>query len=432
MYLMKKSQLGLLSAFVVGMLAVWFAPFPEVHLIVIWLIALLACGIVRFDLIHPYCWFSLTFALYNTAYTILYVCNYDRTAGYSSMNAVYTLTAMVVVLMVVTPVKVRKEASFQKNVITNFTINNWAFYLLAGLSVLFAVILQARGYTGKKAMQAANDICYTLGVHVVRWMMVMMLIQVCTYKCGSWRKNIKYFGISTTAALFLGLFTGERDIIFRAVLVCVFVMFYFGIIRKGHLVAMVPAGVLLMNASVYFKYFFLNGVINTRNRETGGVLYQFLMTDFYATGRNTQYLLNAEWTKGFFGMKLFFNELLRGIVPSPAYINPSTWYNYEVYPGSFKGQAFSLVGFGHVIAGIAGVVFVFVLLGLFIRYAYRNHKNSMYTLVFYLYSVSIVMGCYRQTLNTVVNMSIKGALIGILMSKLISAFTIKKKMGQTL
>jgi hypothetical protein len=160
----------------------------------------------------------------------------------------------------------------------------------------------------------------------------------------------------------------------------------------------------------------------------GNFLYQFLMSDFRATGRNTQFLINNDWTKGYYGLKILFNELIRGLVPFVNTFNPSTWYNNDVYPGTFKGQAFTYVGFGYVIGGIFGIILVCILLGAFIRYTYRHHTKSLYSLVFYLYSISIVSGCYRGTINTIIGTSLKGALIAILMSVFLSRFANKKRL----
>lgn len=400
---------------------------PAVHVAAIWALVIFAAAVVRLDMVHPYCWFSMAFALYNTAYTILYLMGDDTSAGYSSMNAVYTIVAMGIVLFIVGADSQDSTVPLERHHQLNGTYNDLFFWLFCGLSVVFAFILQRRGYSGKKAMQAAGDIYYSLGVHVVRWMMVMMVIQLCSDRCRNRRKTFIFLAAAMCAALLMSMYTGERDIIFRAVLLAMVLLFYYGIIKRRHIILLIPIGMGIMIASVYFKYFFLTGVGNDAYLDAGGLLYRFLRTDFHATGRNTQHLLNYEWTKGYLGLSSFFCELVRGIVPGVAFVNPSTWYNNEVYPGSFKGQAFTLVGFGHSIAGLWGVILVFAGLGLFIRFVYRNSRHSIYSLAWYLYSISIVTGCYRSTLNTVVNMSIKAVLLTVLVSRFFGEVRIKGK-----
>lgn len=399
---------------------------PFIHIFAIWAFAIVACILVGFDLIHPYCWFSLSFALYNTAYTILYAMNYDTSAGYSSKNSLFTLIAMGIVLVIVGGEQVEKDKPFTREFTVNTKYNDIAFYVLAVLSIVFAFILLRRGYIGKKAMQEANDVFYSLGVHIIRWMLVLMVIQMCYTKCENKKKNFFYIVASLAAALLLGLFTGERDIIFRTVLLWIVIFFFFKIITRKHLFIFIPLGALMMILSVNFKYFFLRGEVNT-NHSSGSLLYQFLMSDFYATGRNTQYLLNVRWTKGYWGFRLLFNEIARGNIPFVETFNPATWYNYNVYPGSFKGQAFTYVGFGYTMAGIWGIIIVFALLGLFIRFVYRNHNRNLYSLVYYIYSISIVIGCYRGTINSIIGMSLKGALVGILISVFLARFANKRR-----
>ena len=415
-----------LLASLLALTVILYTDDPAVHVAAVWAVVIFAAAVVRLDMVHPYCWFSMAFALYNTAYTILYLMGDDTSAGYSSMNAVYTVVAMGVVLLVVGADSVDASVPLERRHELNSTYNDLFFWLFWGLSVVFAFILHRRGYSGKKAMQAAGDMYYSLGVHVVRWMMVMMVIQLSADRCRSRRRTVVFLAAAMGAALLMSMYTGERDIIFRAVLLGMVLLFYYGVIKRRHILLLLPLGAGIMIASVYFKYFFLTGVGNDAYLDAGGLLYRFLRTDFHATGRNTQHLLNYAWTKGYLGLGAFFSELIRGIVPGD-FVNPSAWYNYEVYPGSFKGQAFTLVGFGHSIAGLWGVALVFTVLGLFIRFVYRNSRHSIYSLTWYLYSISIVTGCYRSTLNTVVNMSIKAVLLMVLVSRFFGEVRIKGK-----
>ena len=217
-----------------ALLAVFFFDSVAVHLFVVWAVAFAACWLVKFDLIHPYCWFSLTFCLYNTSYTILYAMGYDTYAGYSYQNTVFTLIALAVVLTVVGGEVV--DDKLEDNItLINTKYNDLLFYIFAILAVVFAFILLRRGYSGKIAMKEANDVFYSLGVHLIRWMLVIMLIQMCYNKCVENKKVIAYVLVSLAASVILGLLTGERDMFIRTILVLLFVLFYFGKIKKKHL-----------------------------------------------------------------------------------------------------------------------------------------------------------------------------------------------------
>lgn len=420
-------KIKLLFALLLGLILIRVTHSSIVHLVIYWGIVFYTCYLVKFDIVHPYCWFPTSFALYNTAYTVLYTLGYDISAGYSMYNSLYSYIGMAIVLLIVSPLKREKANEQVSNTKINNKANNIFFVTTAVLSIFFAIVLKGRGYTGKGEMQETGDLFYSLGVHLIRWMMVMMVIQLISTKCQNTKINTLYCGISIIAALFMGLCTGERDIIFRVILVIVLTFFYFKRIKKRHILILLPFLFFIMIDSVYFKYYFLRGVGNTSHKEAGNIIYQFLMTDFHATGRNTQFILNSYFTKSYFGIKMFFNELFRGIIPGIDYINPSTWYNYEVYPGSFKGQAFSMVGFGYVIKGIWGIILVFITLGLFIRFVYKYHNKGIYQLAFYIFSISSVIGSYRQTFNTIINISIKAALIVIIYSMICSKIIIKKK-----
>lgn len=408
--------LYMLFGLFIGLIGIICVNNPTVHLLIIWGEVIFAASLVKFDLVHPFFWFSVIFALYNTAYTICYVFEYDRTAGYSSMNSLYCIIALGIVLVIVGAEKIERNTQFTEYLDINTYLNNRFFYFFAILSAVSAIILGMRGYAGKSEMAQEGDVFFRIGIVIIRWMIVLMVILMCNYECGDNKKNFKYISVSMVASLMLGLFTGDRDIIFRAGVLIVIILFYYNKIKPKHLILLIPVAIVGVIASVYFKYRFLRGVGNTMYLSSGNGLYLFLTSDFSAAGRNAQYLLNNNWTNGYFGIRLFFSELLRGLIPGVSFINPSEWYNYNVYPGLFKGQAFTLVGFGHVIGGIWGVIFVFIILGIFIRIVYHRSRKNIYTLSYYLFSISIVMGCFRQTFNTIVNTSIKSAMIAILLS----------------
>lgn len=412
--------LNVLGAILVAFILVIFTSNTIIHIFSIWLVTLVAIIVVRANILHPLCWFSFSFALYNTAYTICYSMGYDISAGYSSLNSLYTLVAMSIVLIIVGTKSVDENKEFTKIVKIDKFANDKIFMILAIVSILFSLMLFNSGYSGKTEMQQASSLIYKLGVHTVRWMMAFMVIQMCSYKCAVLRENIKYILFCLTACFFMGLSCGERDIIFRGVLLVILLLYYYNYIKNYHFAIVLPVGCFFMIGSVYIKYYFLTNTFNNNYLEKGNWLYLFLSTDFIPTGRNTQYLINNEWTNGYYGVKILFNELFKGIIPVFDFENVSYWYNYEVYPGSFKGQAFTLIGFGHIIGGIFGIIVIFIILGYYIRYIYKKSRTSIYWLSYYIFSIPIIIGSFRATINTIINISVKSALFVLVSSYIIS------------
>ena len=138
-----------LLASLLALTAILYTDDPAVHVAAIWAVVIFAAAVVKLDMVHPYCWFSMAFALYNTAYTILYLMGDDTSAGYSSMNAVYTVVAMGVVLLIVGADSADMTVPLQRKHELNTTYNDLFFWLFAALSVVFAFILHQRGYSGK-------------------------------------------------------------------------------------------------------------------------------------------------------------------------------------------------------------------------------------------------------------------------------------------
>ena len=74
---------------------------PQWHISIMWGLAAIAASLSRFDLLHPYCWFSCSFALYSSAYAIQYCMRPSGGIGYSRDNLLLPLTAMSVFLLTV-------------------------------------------------------------------------------------------------------------------------------------------------------------------------------------------------------------------------------------------------------------------------------------------------------------------------------------------
>ena len=70
-----------LLASLLALTVILYTDDPAVHVAAVWAVVIFAAAVVRLDMVHPYCWFSMAFALYNTAYTILYLMGDDVSAG---------------------------------------------------------------------------------------------------------------------------------------------------------------------------------------------------------------------------------------------------------------------------------------------------------------------------------------------------------------
>ncbi len=415
-----KKKLRFLLVILVGVLscfAAWCLDDAIIHICVMWAFCIVAMASIKFELSHPFVWFSGGFTLYSTAYAMVY-CMGLATNGYNKENVLYPMIAMLVALTAMGD-KSYKVKDIDLNAKFPYKFVDVCSWILTALLFACVAALVLSGYGGKSEMKQANDPFYRIGVYCARYLTFFVLLKVCSsikkkdrFKNG--KLQILLFALPT---LLFTLYTGERDAFIRFTVVIVFALFYLKIIKKRHFLILIPLFVLVMILSVYFKYYFSSGIINTADRD-GGILYQFLKTDFISQGRNFQYLLNNPWTKGCRNYLLILTEMLYPFVPGGLFFNPDRWFNYEVHTGTFKGYAFTLVGTGYIIDGLLGVIVVFVVVGLFVRTIYKRSTHGIYGLCAYIYTITTVVFSFRESLNTLFVSTVRVVFLSIFLCRL--------------
>lgn len=419
------SYIILACSALIAFLVIIFSGQPIYHIFSIWAITAVAVVISKFDFFHPFFWFSLFFTLYSTANAILYCAGIER-GNYSKEQILYPAVSLVLVLFTVGPKKIEKRKIGMHQISEANSLLSNAIIILAMLTVLFSIILRVRGYSSKVQMREEGDIYFRLGVHIVRFLTLFTLLYVADLlnnKKGGWWSYIIVAGI---AALTFTLFTGERDVVFRYGYAILTLLFFHSIIKPRHLILIFPIAILAMVISVVIKYYFLRGDLNAGS---GNLLYDFLTSDFSAAGRNLQYLLDRDWTRGHLGFRTLFTEVFNPILIGVEAINPDRWFNYEVHTGTFKGYAFTLVGTGYAIGGLAGIVLVFLVVAFIVKIFYRKSSTSTYWLAAYIYLSSTVIFSFRQSLQSITNSLVKHVGFGIVICLILSRYKIVVRKG---
>lgn len=391
------------------------------NIFVIWAVAFSAIWTVDFDFFHPYFWFSLFFTLYSSANAILWVAG-ESNSQYSNKQLLLPLIALGVVLLIVGPQKHHLDTISKKYCYSVEFLKN-PVIILAFLTLLFSFILHFKGYSSKVQMRAEGDVFFSIGVHFVRYLTFFSIIYL-SKKFLCKEKDYKSVLIITIISLTMfTLFTSERDAIIRYGFTLLLLFFCFGIIKRKHLLIIMPLGILAMVLSVIIKHYFLR---NTVNEGTGNLFYDFLYSDFYAAGLNLQYLLDREWTKGYFGINTLFTEFFSPFLIGINKPNLDHWFNYEVHTGAFKGYAFTLVGTGYVIGGYVGIILVFIIVGVLLRHMYNKANTNIYWLSAYIYLSSTIVFAIRQSLQTITSSIVKHILLSIILCMIIDAYVRKK------
>lgn len=381
-----------------------------IHLIFIWMLTAVAVICSGFDLMHPYFWFSVFFSLYSTAYAIIWRTGL-MSGIYSKEQLLYPAIALSIVLLIVGPKKViNDEKAVLKKSMENSTVN-YIIIAFALLTVLISLIVYSRDYSSKTQMQKAGDPFYRVGIHLVRFMTFFAVLYASKLLIKKDRKAWGLLALCGFATLVFTLITSERDVVFRFGYTILLLLFCYKVIKPKHLIFVFPLAGAVMAFSTVIKHYFLRGILHTGS---GNLFYDFLSSDFTAAGRNLQYLLSRTGTEGVLGWKTFFTELFYPLLIGIKKINPDYWFNNEVHTGSFKGYAFTLVGTGYAIAGLAGVIAIFITVGLIVKFFYNHSADSLYWQSSYIYLSSAVVFSFRQSLQTISNSIIRYIILAVL------------------
>ncbi|MFQ8582261.1 MAG: O-antigen polymerase [Holdemania massiliensis] len=191
--------------------------------------------------------------------------------------------------------------------------------------------------------------------------------------------------------LVITLFSGERDFIFRFILINILILWVLKILKTKQLIILVPLLFLLIPLSSMFKYYFLRGSVNTLNTN---VFHSLFSGEFESASRNLQILINCfDQTNGIKGFSQIILDLVS--VFDSSINSTSTWFNSMFYSGSQTQYGFSLVGEGYLIGGYFGVVFLFMLIGVIIKIFYVFSNRNLYLLAAYLYFITITIYSIR-------------------------------------
>ncbi len=378
---------------------------PTVHVLFFWMTTIVAIFICRFDITHPYFWFTAAYTLYSTAYPLIFIMGYPLEVRYTEENLLYSFLGMAILLFIL-GINSTDQNYISLNKDNRYKINFHSKKIISLIIILLCLVLFASliyvassSYTHKNDMLGDRNIFFISGVYATRFLTVFVSLYVLLF-IKSYKKNTAFLVLLTTVLIVsFSMFTGDRDAMYRFLIVLLLSLFIVGKINKKHIIILIPTGILFMVLSRYLKYFFVDGSINT-NLTDQNLLYNFLTSDFHAAGQNLQVLINNPWTRGFHDLTLIVEDFLSAILPSSFFFNVGTWFNNIFYPNSYS-RAFTLVGEGYVIAGGLGVIVVFSILGLTIKFLFNQAQNNVYWLVIYLYSIPTIISSFRSTLSII-------------------------------
>jgi hypothetical protein len=443
--LSKKNGLFSIHLFIFGILAslllilIPSSYYSEKVLLIVKILSLItftlcAASSVRFDLSHPFVWFNFPFLFYSISAPVLYLLGeleyYPTLAETLNLEYIAILSSAMVIGTTTYSYRNLKI----KNLKFLLKGNNWFFLMSLMLSLLYlcSIIILGVKNKGHKVVYfspflALDFAYYFIGVSVSIYIISNWILGK---KLSFW--NILFF---SSYLIFSFLICGERDILFRFVLLAV--MLYHILYKKVKLLylSMIFLAMLfLATISGHFKMLLVTGQMSgdfQNDMNTKSVITKLLGSELITASQNLARILEyiPEKEPFFMGETIWW-DIKRALVPGflfqrDTFINTSTWFTKTMFPNYWKqgmGVGFTIVGVGYINFGAYGVIGIFILIGFVLNWIYRWSAKTVFGLLFYISFMPVCLISIRGDLSAPISRSIKHILIPLFLIILIGSF----------
>lgn len=362
----------------------------------------------RFDLLHPYTWYTPLFFLYSTSLPALIWVGVRPDIGSLHETVMMEWIALATFIVVVGPSHKRLSLSTKPNM--NITMPcAFLFVLSVLISGTYLGYIWINNLSSKYAIVLSGSVFARLdpAFSVLALTFALLLANSLLRNRVPWVLILFTLGWTTLGLLI----SGERDLLFRILWVIVFLVHVLHYrIRSPVLVAMGISGVILLAVTAGLKNVLFREVpvsidiSNTANVIFGG--------EFITASENLQLLIHESPWPFFFGETLWW-DLKRAFIPGflfPYGPSPQSLFNMHFFPEVVAiggGRGFTLVGEGYMNLGAAGVIIWFLLLALFVRYLYAKGSKNIMWLIVYVVSMPLVVYVTRADFANLLSQFVK-------------------------
>lgn len=242
---------------------------------------------------------------------------------------------------------------------------------------------------------------------------VLTMITIISLRIGRLQKPFFRDGLVLGFLIFLIIYlliTGERDTVFRIVLICIVI--YFDQNKKAGpfiICALLVSSAIIVPVSQAFKAVLLSGDLNIPDLGLRSVL----SNEFISASRNlySVMLFEAEQT-----VEHLFTDVVRAFIPTSLlpdtdFVSSNRWFNsiFRVQHG-FDGSAgwgFGIIAQGYIIGGGLGIVFIMTIYSSIISLFFNARTKSIYWYIFYILMLATSIYCIRADLANFLSQSFK-------------------------
>lgn len=389
------------------------------HILIMILYSIFMMFIVKFDIFHPYVWYSGFFTLYSIGYPILV---FYMDSIYNKDIIILQLIAIITFAVVVTPRKYKVTRDILKEIKLNI-----AKYIKPFLTIIIILtILELyMGSFSHKSELSTNTLLFSFGYRTTIVYLILYAIDLVNYYIKY--EKIQWKSISTCFILMFLMFfySGERDVVLRYIIITCYLIYFLKYSKTNKIVLTSIGALLLMVVPLLsrIKYFGMTGQVSDANEN---ILISLVNSEFASASRNLQMLVSSGEHEGYYkGYTMIINFLRALPFSFGQSFSVTNWFSQTYYGRG--GRGFSLVGEGYVNFGYFGVVLVFFVVGLIVRTLYKKSIKSQNNLFIYLFSITIFVYAIRADLANIFSPLIKHVLYSFLLLYILERIFFRSK-----
>lgn len=368
----------------------------------------------RYGILHPISWFSPFMLLYSISYPL-----FIWTSGGTSSQldiviplCMATYVGFIMPIAFLSPFRILVPAiTIDPKIIRKLIFISIVLCILLVLYVIVLGVASKREFIDITRASGVGSafLAFTL-LSVFYAVYLLIKVQRIARGVRSRLGDAVVLGVAVFAILLIGYgATGERDYMFRSILLVMLILFsvkYHAKFRYYYLLGSVFILILVLPATQSAKAFLISSSVSGAVFEVENIW----KTEFASAGRNLLYLMERG-VNDYHG-ETFIWDVKRALnFIFPDQLSTGMWFNQTLRTffgdEGTSGWGFSLVAEGYINFGLIGPPILFLFLGLLSSGMYSHAARSQLKFIFYLCSIPVIIYVLRADLANYISLIFK-------------------------
>lgn len=363
------------------------------------LLTFTSLSISKLDIMHPNTWFVPIFYLYSVSVPLLVAIGDMAYVSHLRETMFIEMVAMLTFIVVMGQPK-KNNKKINTKPLFNIGHVLYPIYLAAfGLTAISVIYVYFSGLTSKYAISLDNSIFSSFSaffsIYVLAFVFILARNLIVKEKIP---KAFIFFNLAYATLVVVIL--GERDIVLRVAIASIFLVhILYKPLKKRTIV--IIGSLLLMSIPLMFrvKNLFVSdrGVLETDM----GFMSQLLSSEFNAASRNLQIVVENKGLWDYFYGQTYVWDFMRAFFNGTQ--SATLWFHEKFFPDMIArgaGNGFTIVGEGYINFGIFGVVMLFAVIAMFIKFLYKKSQKNVIWLAVYILTLPIMVYMIRADFTT--------------------------------